>query len=214
MERFRDLKPFVVVEGGSGSGKTTAIKGIVPHLENWKMYREPGGTEFGDLMRDAVQERHDLEIDPIAAFMAYSAARANLINTEIIPVLQGEKEGKGVLLDRYWFSSYAYQGSEKVDKAIILEVSKIATKGLMPELVLHFDLAPELSIMRKKGCEDIDRYDMKKLDFHARVRDAYLELSVKYPDIWRVIDASKSKEEVLANTLMILSEFGMLTPEV
>ena len=205
------LKPFVVVEGGSGSGKTTAIEGLQRNLEDWDFFREPGGTPFGDLVRDAVQQHKELEIDPMAAFLAYSSSRANLVNNEILPILRGIKGGQGVLLDRYWFSSYAYQSSEKVDKAVILQVSKMATGGLMPNLVLHFDLVPELAIFRKTGCADVDRYDLKDLEFHSRVRDAYLELSMKYPDIWKVIDASKSKEEVLANALGVLKNAGMIS---
>lgn len=203
-------KPFVVAEGGSGAGKTTAIEGIKTSLNRWKFLREPGGTEFGDLMREAVQQRPDLEIDPMAAFMAYSASRANLVNLEVLPTLMGTTEAQGVFLDRYWFASYAYQGSEKVSKAVIVEVSKMVTGGLMPDLVLHFDLLPELAIARKSDCSDIDRYDMKEMDFHARVRDSYLELSVQYPDIWKVIDASKPREEVLKDSIEVLRKRGFI----
>jgi dTMP kinase len=207
---IENKKPLLVVEGGSGSGKTTAINGIKEHLEGWKFFREPGGTEYGELLRTAVQETHGIEIDPMAAFLTYSASRANLVNLEVMPILDGLKEGKGVLLDRFWFSSYAYQSSEKVDKAIIIAVSKIATGGLIPDLVLHYDLAPELAMIRKADCTDKDRYDMKELEFHARVRDAYLELSIKFPDFWRVIDVSQSKEKVLSDSLEILREFEMI----
>lgn len=205
-----ERKLFVVAEGGSGAGKTTAVQGIMPALEGWRFFREPGGTEFGDMMRDAVQQHPELEIDPMAAFMAYSASRANLVNNEIVPILTGIKEGQGVFLDRYWFASYAYQGSEKVDKAVILSVSKLITGGVMPDLVLHFDLMPELALVRKTGCSDIDRYDMKELSFHSRVRDAYLELAHMYPDIWKVIDASQSKELVLRDALEALRNGGMI----
>jgi dTMP kinase len=205
------LKPFVVAEGGSGVGKTTAVSGIEKELIDWKFFPEPGGTIFGEAIRDAVQSHREWEIHPLAALFGYSAARANLVNTEIIPILSDFKPGKGVFLDRYWFSTYAYQGSgEKVDREIIVAVSKIATKGLMPNLVLHFDLLPELAMQRKSGCTDADRYDMKELEFHKRVRDAYLELGVRYPDFWRTIDASASKEKVLRDSLCILSEFGMI----
>jgi len=203
-------KSFVVADGGSGVGKTTAINGIRPYLSEWRFFREPGGTPFGDLMRDAVQEHKDLEIDPMAAFLAYSASRANLVNNEILPVLTGTRAGQGVFLDRYWFASYAYQGSENVNKAVILQISREATGGLMPDLVLHFDLMPELAILRKKDCSDIDRYDMKKLDFHARVRDSYFELATMFPDIWKVIDASGSPEQVLADCIAALKERGMI----
>ena len=203
-------KPFVVAEGGSGVGKTTAVDGIKKELVDWKFFREPGGTVFGEAQRDAVQEHKDWEIDPIASLFSYCASRANLVNIEVIPVLEGTKPGKGVFLDRYWFSTYAYQGSESVDREIIVAVSKIATKGLLPNLVLHYDLLPELAMQRKSGCADADRYDMKELEFHTRVREAYLELSVKYPDFWRTIDASQSKEKVLADSLRILNELGMI----
>lgn len=204
------LKPFVVAEGGSGAGKTTAVEGIKKELIDWKFFPEPGGTEYGEAVRDAVQQHPEWEIHPLAALFGYTAARANLINVEVIPILEGLKPGKGVFLDRYWFSTIAYQGSERVDREIIVAVSKIATKGLMPNLVLHFDLLPELAMQRKSGCTDADRYDMKELDFHRRVRDAYLELGVRYPDFWRTVDSSQSKEKVLADSLAVLKEFGLI----
>lgn len=204
-------KPFLVAEGGSGVGKTTAVEGIKKELIDWKFFREPGGTIYGEAVREAVQSHREWEIDPLAALFGYSASRANLVNTEVIPILEGVKEGKGVFLDRYWFSTFAYQGSgEGVDREIIVAVSKIATKGLLPNLVLHFDLLPELAMQRKAGCTDADRYDLKELEFHKRVRDAYLELSVMYPDFWRVVDASQSKEAVLADSLAVLREFDMI----
>lgn len=204
-------KPFVVAEGCSGVGKTTAVEGIKKEMEGWKFFREPGGTIYGEAVREAVQGHKEWEIDPIAALFGYSASRANLVNAEIIPILEDVKPGKGVFLDRYWFSTHAYQGGgEGLDKSIIVAVSEIATKGLMPDLVLHFDLLPELAIQRKSHCSDIDRYDQKELDFHRRVREAYLELSVLYPDFWRVIDASKNKNDVLADSLAVLREFGMV----
>jgi dTMP kinase len=161
-------------------------------------------------MRTAVQETHDIEIDPMAAFMAYSASRANLINTEVLPVLKGLKDGKGVLLDRYWYSSYAYQSSERVEKDIIRKISEIATGGLEPRLVLHYDLAPELAILRKSGCTDVDRYDMKELSFHTEVREAYLELAHQLRDHWRVIDGSQTKDKVLIDSVDALREFGII----
>jgi dTMP kinase len=208
---IENKKPFVVAEGGSGVGKTTAVEGIKKELDGWKFFREPGGTPYGEAVRDAVQSTREWEINPTAALLGYSSSRANLVYTEIIPILQDLKPGKGVFLDRYWFSTFAYQGNgERVDRENILLVSKIATKGLLPNLVLHFDLLPELAMQRKSGCTDADRYDLKELEFHKRVRDAYLELSVKFPDFWRVVDASQTKEKVLADSLAILKEFGMI----
>jgi dTMP kinase len=207
------IKPFVVAEGGSGVGKTTTIMSLreQKEFEDWAFFRDPGGTDFGNAMREAVQQHKEWEIDPIASMLGYSASRANLINTRVIPIIEGVIPAKGVFLDRYWFTTYTYQGGgEGIDREIIMAVSKIATKGLMPDLVLHYDLLPELAMQRKSGCNDVDRYDMKELDFHRRARDAYLELSHMFPDFWRVIDASQSKEKVLTDSLATLKEFGMI----
>jgi len=205
--RTVEHKGFVVVEGGSGVGKTTALKGLKENLTDWEFYREPGGTPFGELMRDAVQEHKELEIDPVAAFMAYSASRANLIRGVIWPALE---EGRKVMLDRYWFSTIAYQGrGEGVDKEFIQSLSLRITDGLLPGLVLHYDLLPELALSRKSGCSDEDRYDMKDLDFHRRIYDAYHELAAEYDDIWVMIDASQSPEKVLTDSLSVLEERGL-----
>lgn len=204
-------RPFVVAEGGSGVGKTTVIESLKKELKDWKFFREPGGTQFGEAMRDAVQMHKDWKIDPIASMLGYSASRANLISTEIIPIVTGEVPALGAFLDRYWYTTYTYQGGgEGVDKGIILAISKIATKGLNPDLVLYYDLLPELAMARKTGCSDIDRYDMKELDFHRRARDAYLELAEMYKDFWKVIDASQSKQAVLEDSLAALREFGLI----
>lgn len=206
------IKPYVIVEGGSGCGKTTVIKGLKKEMAGWEFVREPGGTEYGNAVRDAVQQHSEWEIHPIAAMFGYSASRANLIYTKILPIVMGQiPDVKGVVSDRSWFTTDTYQGAgEGVDRSIIYTVSQIATGGLEPSLVLHYDLLPELAMERKTGCSDIDRFDMKELEFHRRAREAYLELAEKYKDNWRVIDASKSKEEVLADSLAALKEFGLI----
>ena len=138
----------------------------------------------------------------------YSAARANLIRTKIISDL---KKGRTVVLDRYWYSTYAYQGGEGVDKEDIKVVSKMATGGLVPDLILHLDLDPKIGMARKDGSRDTDRYDIKKLHFHKRIRKNYWELSRIFADRWRIIDASASKKEIYEKSLKVLKEFRIVS---
>lgn len=203
------IKPFVVLEGGSGSGKTTVIESLKKKFTDFSFLREPGGTDFGELMRKAVQQTEGIEIDPMASFLAYSASRANLVAYEILPRLRGEKVSEGVFLDRYWYSSYAYQGSERVDRATIMQISKLASKGVEPLRAIYFDLDPAIAMERKSGCGDVDRYDQKEFEFHQKVREAYWELVKGSPELWRVVDASESREEVWEQTLGILAEIGI-----
>ena len=199
---------FIVLEGGLGAGKTTVKRGLEKKLKGWKFLREPGGTGFGEIMREGVQGDHKCKIDPVASFLGYSASRANLMALEVLPALE---EGRSVLLDRFWYSSYVYQGeAEGVEKEFILAVSARLSRGLEPDLVLHYDLKPEIAKKRKDGCDDTDRYDRKEVVFHRKVRKGYMELLEMYPDIWRTIDASQKADKVLQDSLEILEEFGLL----
>jgi len=198
---------FVVLEGGAGAGKSTVLNGLRQELPDWDFYREPGSTPFGEMIREAVQGIHGHGVDRYASLFAYSAARANLVRRVIIPRLE---KGHHVLLDRYWYSTYAYQGAEGVSKPIIWAVSMLATQRLKPDLVLHYDLLPELGKERKRGRDDADRYDIKNLEFHKKVRANYLQLGKLYPGIWRTIDASQAPRKVLEDSLKVLREFDFL----
>lgn len=196
---------LVVIEGGVGCGKTTQLELLKKDLKKgWEFYREPGSTEYGEKVRDAVQGIHNYDVEEYAAMFGYSAARANLIRGLIIPKL---KKGINILLDRYWYSTYAYQGSNGASKKTIELVSKIATDNLKPDLIIFYDLDPKIGMTRKSGREDADRYDVKKIDFHNKVRRSYHELGKKLGRRWKLIDASKSIDEIHQETLKLLKRF-------
>ena len=198
---------FVVIEGGSGSGKSTQIKLLKKKLpKGWEFYREPGSTKFGEKVRDVVQGIHNYHVDEYAALFAYSAARANLVRKIIIPKL---KKGINIILDRYWYSTYAYQGT-KVSKSEIEKVSKIATGDLIPDLVIFYDVDPEVGIRRKSKRIDADRYDLKDLEFHKKVRKNYTKLSRKFEKFWFNVDGSKDIKSVEEETFRILKKCRMI----
>jgi len=199
--------PFVVLEGPSMSGKSTASRGMEPRLAGWTRVREPGGTAFGNAVREVVQQTEfEKPVEPMAAFMGYSASRAQLVGEIIVPTLEA---GGKVMSDRWWYSSYAYQGGgEGVEHDFIRAVSMKVVKGLVP-LTLFFDLAPEIIMERRTGKNDLDRYDLQTLDFFAKVRKAYRELG-ETVDHWRVIDASQEPELVVEDCLEVLEEYGLL----
>ena len=198
---------FLVLEGGVGSGKSTQFELLKKQFPKWKFYREPGSTPFGEKVRDAVQGLHNYNVNEIAAMFGYSAARANLIRGVIIPLLE---KGKNIVLDRYWYSTFAYQGTEGVSRKVILTVSKIATNGLRPDLILFYDLKSEVGMNRKNGKKDADRYDIRELHFHRKVRNNYHKLGKMYPKIWRAINASKSIKDVFRDSQLLLKEYHFI----
>lgn len=193
---------FVVIEGGLGCGKTTQINLLKKILKrNWDFFREPGGTPYGEKVRDAVQGIHDYDVDEYASMFGYSASRADLIRGIIIPRLN---KGVNIMLDRYWYSTFAYQSIGGVSKKDIAVVSKIATKNLVPDLVIHYDLDPIIAVRRKEGRQDSDRYDLKEIDFHIKVRKNYKQLAKQLGKKWVTIDANGSIDGVYNKTLDLL----------
>ncbi len=203
---------LLVVEGGVAAGKSTQIQYLWERFlinNNWDAYREPGGTGFGELMRTAVQmkENYDYEVNPYAALFAYSAARAQLMRQCVLPILD---KGKNVLLDRYWYSTWAYQGTEGVNKLVIWAVSLIATKNTRPDCVLFYDLSPEIAVLRRSGKDDLDRYDKMEVDFHRKVRKNYRNIGKFYSKIWNRIDANQPIDKVHQDTVCVLKKKGII----
>ena len=191
MERNR----FVVLEGPSGTGKSTQYNLLKAVYPDAFFTREPGGTDYGEELRELVQYRRDLKIAPMASALTYMASRANLVGLEIRPRI---KRGQMVICDRYWPSTFAYQGPEGVKEVDILTLAKIATGGLEPDLYIYLNLGIDEIIRRKAGCDDIDRYDemlAKNRGFLEQVIGRYKAL-MQISSNWKIVDGRGSIEEV------------------
>ncbi|WP_144797623.1 dTMP kinase [Microbacterium paludicola] len=191
---------WITLEGGDGSGKTTQAE----LLERWLVdqghtvlrTREPGGSEVGQLIRDIVLH-HRGDIAPRAEALLYAADRAHHVATVVRPALE---RGEVVLQDRYLDSSVAYQGAGRVlDATEIRDLSLWATDGALPDLTLLLDLEPSVARARLDSADKpFDRLEAEKLDFHTRVRRAYLALADGAPERFLVLDAAAPAEEIAA----------------
>jgi dTMP kinase len=190
---------FITFEGPDGSGKTSQLKLAAAWLENTGVplliTREPGGTPIGEEIRKLVHDTQHTEMAYEAEILLYSASRAQHVAEVIIPAL---KQGKIVLCDRFFDSTYAYQGYGRgLPMEPLRLITQFATQKLTPDLTLYLDISPEIGIQRRESGGDIlNRLDREKLDFHYRVREGYLALIKSESDRWRVIDGSGSLEDV------------------
>jgi dTMP kinase len=201
---------FITFEGVEGAGKGTQIelakRYLVSKGHEVVITREPGGTGFGDRLRDAVLDPTTGKVDPRAEALVFAAARAQLVSTVIRPALE---EGKIVLCDRFVDSSLAYQGTGRgLGEPDVLTLNAWATQGLFPDLVILLNLDPEEGLSRSRGN---DRFEVEDLAFHARVADAYLRIADEHPDRFRIIDGSGSPQEVHLRVKGALDRF--LQPE-
>lgn len=189
---------WITLEGGDGSGKTTQAE----RLEHWLIEegrtvvrtREPGGSEVGQLIREIVLH-HRGDIAPRAEALLYAADRAHHVATVVRPALE---RGEIVLQDRYLDSSVAYQGAGRVlDGTEVRNLSLWAAEGALPDLTLLLDLDPAAARERLDSADKpFDRLEAEKVDFHTRVRAAYLALADAEPERFLVVDAAASPDEI------------------
>ena len=194
---------FITFEGADGSGKTTQIETIKEYLEKQGheclLTREPGGSDLGNKIREILLH-YDGEVDSLAELLLYMADRAQHVKKVIIPAL---KEGKIVLCDRYTDSSVSYQGYARgLDIERIIELNKIATDGLEPDLTIVFDVETEVAMNRVGDVKD--RLEQEGVGFHKKLRYGYLELAKRFPERIKVVNSNLSIDEVFEQVKNLL----------
>jgi len=186
---------FIVFEGVEGSGKSTQCRLLSERLTSEGIsnirLREPGGTQTGENIRAWLARGSD--IDRFSELFLLSAARSALIKQKLKPSLV---EKKVVVLDRYIYSTIAYQGFARgIRRDIIDRINCIATGGLDPNKAFLLDIDPEISFERKKD-NISDRWESEDIDFHRKVRHGYLSIARGNPALWEILDASSDEKSI------------------
>lgn len=191
---------FVTFEGGEGCGKSTQIKLLKDYLEKQRFQfivsREPGGTTVCEEIRKILLNSKG-SITSKTELLLFSSARAQHVAEVIKPNLE---KGKIVVLDRFYDSTYAYQGyAGNLDLKDIKKITEFAIDGCEPDLTFIFDLKYEDGLKRKgedEKLKQLDRIESKGKKYHDKVRAGYLQIAKENPSRVVVIDASKTKEEI------------------
>ena len=196
---------FVTIEGVEGSGKSTLLYGLKEFVESLGLSvvvtREPGGTAFAENVRELILH-HDDNIDPWTEVFLLLAARRENVTKVILPAL---REGKVVISDRYTDSTLAYQGYGRgLPLKKLSMLNKMATSKVFPRLTFIIDVPVERGFRRKSG--SLDRIEKEEFEFHERVRKGYLQLAKKAKKRIKVLDGTKSPEELLEEAKEILKK--------
>ena len=212
---------FITFEGIDGCGKSTQLRLLASELRvrglDVLTTREPGGTTLGQKLRAALLDVQG-QVDPLAELLVFAADRAQHVRTVLRPALA---ENKIVMSDRYADATVAYQGSGRGFKPeLISEIVQLATEGLTPDLTLLFNLSVSESAVRTRrrvAAKNTDRLDSENVEFHERVRQAYLEIAQSNPQRVQVIDARGSAQEthalVMDLVIPFLEDWGVLGEE-
>jgi dTMP kinase len=166
----------VVLEGTDGSGKSSLAAALAERMRQGGLdpvvVREPGGTHAAEIARKALLDPEH-PVGPVSELFFYLAARADLVQTLIRPSLA---QGRVVLSDRFALTTEAYQMAGRgLPPEVVLPANRAAAGGLVPDLTLILDLAPEMGQARQvAGGKLLDRLERESVEFHRRVEEYYL----------------------------------------
>ncbi|MFT6006283.1 MAG: dTMP kinase [Pseudoalteromonas tetraodonis] len=201
---------FITIEGQDGAGKSTNVEVVQAYLQQHDIdfvhTREPGGTTFGEQVRDLLLGSGDDSLGEMAELLLVFAARAEHIKQVIEPALS---QGKWVLCDRFTDATYAYQGGGRgMSMSEIAKLEQSIQGSLRPDLTLLLDLPVELGESRAGQRSEPDRFEKQQIGFKQKVRDCYLQRAAAEPKRIKLIDASQSLQDVKDQILKALTEFG------
>ena len=196
---------FITFEGIDGAGKSSHVEWLAERLRSLgrtvHVTREPGGTELGEKLRALLlNEPMHLETETLLMFAARREHLARLIE----PALA---RGEWIVCDRFSDATYAYQGGGRgLDRAKFLMLEQWVHGHVQPDLTLLFDLPLEVARERIVLANRVlDKFEQERVDFHERVRQAYLERAHANPSRIRVIDADQSLENIRKTLEQIVS---------
>ena len=187
---------FITLEGIDGAGKSSHAAFLRDQIKarghDVLVTREPGGTPFGEKLREVILHHHTT---PLAEALAMFADRSAHVDGDIAPAL---KAGTWVLCDRFSDSTYAYQcGGQGLDPQRIVALEGLVHPELQPDATFLFDLDPALAYDRQRSrSRDPDKFEREQAEFFVRVRESYLERARQHAYRFHVIDASRDLEQV------------------
>ena len=195
------LGKFITFEGGEGTGKSTQAAMLALRLESLglgvQLTREPGGSPGAEIIRHVLLSGAAKPFGPEVEAMLFAAARDDHVQCTILPALAA---GKWVISDRFVNSTRVYQGIlGQVDARLIRGLERVSIGDLVPDLTIVLDIAVETGLERvrlRRGDAVPDRFEAENVEFHQKLRQAYLAIAAAEPERCVVIDAGSAKEDV------------------
>jgi dTMP kinase len=199
---------LITIEGLDGAGKSTLAAALAQAIEERgvrvELLREPGGVVLSERIRELVKDPA-LQIGARAEALLYAAARAELVDERVRPLLQGETM---VLLDRFVDSSLAYQGAGRgLGVEQVRAINLLATGSLAPDRTLLLRISPATGRGRQqtRGAEP-DRLEREDESFFQAIAAAYEELAQAEPQRIRPLDGEQTTARVLEQALSELED--------
>ena len=199
---------FIVLEGGEGAGKSSQLRDLKElYGDKIIVTREPGGTPYAEEIRYVIlKSDHAGQADAKTHFALFWAGRADHLKNKIIPALE---DGINVISDRFDSSTFAYQiyGQEAKElEEFFWQMRDFYLNDIKPDVYIYLDVSAEEGLRRKsfQSNDEINHFDKRKVDFHNRMREGFIEFFKKVPNV--MIDANPAKEDVKKNIMKAIDK--------
>jgi dTMP kinase len=201
---------LITFEGVDGSGKTTHFKRLTEFLiergVKVKTFREPGGTPFGEKIRELLLDT-ECPITDLSELLLFETARSELITQQIKPALE---EGYWVLLDRFFDSTMAYQGYGRgIPIEVVDYLNRLVAQGIKPDITFYMRIPLETSLERV-GKKSKDRIENAAQSFFEGVMQGFEKIAKKRKQRVITIDGMKPKDQVFDSIIKHLMDNGYL----
>jgi dTMP kinase len=197
---------FISFEGGEASGKSVQAKRLGDALRarglEVVLVREPGGTPAGERMREIFLHARDVSMTVESLALLVSASRAQLVREVIRPALD---RGAVVIADRYFDSTFAYQGfGGGADLDGLRALTRFAVGATIPDRTFLLDVPVDVIANRSRAREAgraWDRFEAEDRAFHERLREGYLRLAAAEPGRFVVVRGDRDVDAVAADVV-------------
>lgn len=199
--------PFIVFDGPDGSGKSSQLRRAAAALKAEGVplitTREPGGSVSAEKIRSLVLSGEPDDFCARSETLLFTAARVEHLRTVVRPHME---RGSVVLCDRYVSSTLAYQvGGGGVPVDDVLTLHRLFCDDFWPDLTVVIDVPAEVGLARSKArladaAVDEGRFEDKEVEYHRRLRKAFLDLAASRPG-FVVIDGTRSMDEVFDDVM-------------
>jgi dTMP kinase len=206
---------FITFEGIEGSGKSLQIARAYEYVQRKGLKciltREPGGTDFGLALRKVLLGTDGCHREPWCELLLYLADRYQHLKEVVQPAVS---KGCVVLSDRYQDATRAYQGAARGIPLPEIEAVAQIMGIIEPDKTVLLDLDVETALARARtrnaaspAAAAEGRFEAEDLEFHKRVRTAYLDLARQWPQRIRIVDAAGTPDEVFSRIAAILDSW-------
>jgi len=192
-------KIFIVIDGMDGAGKSVMVQLLHNHLYSKNKSnrilttREPTNSTYGIEIRNMLADDKDPKKNAKKILELFIKDRTAHVEKTIKPFLNSGtgKDINIVLCDRYYYSTIAFQSAQGIKTSELIKMNEVYPK---PDIAFILDLKPETALKRMKNRK---KEKFEELKFMTKLREKFLELPTILNENLKIIDASKSKEEVI-----------------